>query len=285
MGHPSRRFAEKAGYQRKVRCRCGAGASAGVDGYTSAATTVHDTPARAVERTLAAITPASVAAYAEVARPAFVLKSCVMILLSAVVASRSPAAVMQPLVWAAASITACITGGSMMVNDYFDWKSGVDKINNPGRAIPRCVRITPALDSAPSEPGCMRRSPAARGRPRRCRWGRMHVSARMKEPVAAARMHGRAACACQAAAPVSGLRARAQRQRHRKSHAPPNGYRSALAVPLDDPAGYRRSASHASFYRVLAARRSAVGCRVQKQSESAQLMDSGSIGTGSTGSI
>eukprot|EP00892_Ulva_mutabilis_P005719 jgi/Ulvmu1/3519/UM162_0026.1 len=112
-----------------------------IDDFTaySVSTTTHpDTPAHAAWHALAALAPANAAAYAELARLPFVLKSCVMILLSAFVAARSAAVLWQPTVWAAAAITACITSGSMMVNDYFDWKSGVDAVNasSSSRPIP-----------------------------------------------------------------------------------------------------------------------------------------------------
>lgn len=112
-----------------------------------------DTPARAAQhaaqRALAAFTlPPAAAAYVELARPRFVAKACGMVLASAAAAAQSPAAVLEPTVWAAAAVTALITAGSMMVNDYFDWKAGVDAVNDPGRAIPRCVptcRFWPGL--------------------------------------------------------------------------------------------------------------------------------------------
>lgn len=112
-------------------------AAGAVEGAAESADIV-DAPARAAQRAMAALTlPPAAAAYVELARPRFVVKACGMVLASAAAAAQSLAAALVPTVWAAAAVTALITAGSMMVNDYFDWKTGVDAVNDPRRAIPR----------------------------------------------------------------------------------------------------------------------------------------------------
>lgn len=86
---------------------------------------------------LAALVPPGLAAYLEMARLPFVAKACCMVLVSAATAAQSAAALLEPGVWAAAAVSSLVTAGSMMVNDYFDWKAGVDAVNEPGRPIPR----------------------------------------------------------------------------------------------------------------------------------------------------
>jgi 4-hydroxybenzoate polyprenyltransferase len=78
-------------------------------------------------------------AYIEMARLVNVIPSFLMVLVGALSSARSPAVLLKPTVWVIAMVSAGIAVSSVVVNDYFDFRLGVDTLNAPEKPLPRCV--------------------------------------------------------------------------------------------------------------------------------------------------
>jgi hypothetical protein len=78
-----------------------------------------------------------VQAYLDMARLVNVLPSILLVLVGAACAAQSVAALAVPRVWAIALASAAISVSSVVVNDYFDFKAGVDVANAPEKPLPR----------------------------------------------------------------------------------------------------------------------------------------------------
>lgn len=80
----------------------------------------------------------AVQAYLSMARLQNVVPSLLLVFLGALCASRTWHVVAIPTVWAMAAVSAGIAVSSVVVNDYFDWRAGIDGINSPDKPLPRC---------------------------------------------------------------------------------------------------------------------------------------------------
>ena len=66
------------------------------------------------------------------ARPINFLPSVLLVLVGALTGSARPAlALHSATVWVVSLAASGVSAASMMVNDYFDWRSGVDGVNSP----------------------------------------------------------------------------------------------------------------------------------------------------------
>lgn len=72
------------------------------------------------------------------ARLVNVAPSFMLVLVGAFGAVKSWTVLLQPTVWVMAIISTAIAISSVVVNDYFDFRLGVDEINAPDKPIPRC---------------------------------------------------------------------------------------------------------------------------------------------------
>ena len=87
----------------------------------------------------------AVQAYLHMARLQNVVPSFLLVFLGALCACRSWHVVTIPTVWAMAVVSAGIAVSSVVVNDYFDWRAGVDGINAPDKPLPRCSSLPLSL--------------------------------------------------------------------------------------------------------------------------------------------
>jgi 4-hydroxybenzoate polyprenyltransferase len=78
-------------------------------------------------------------AYVAMARPVNVLPSLLLVLVGALSAARHWNVLLMPTVWAMTFVSAGIAVSSVVVNDYFDFRLGVDVVNAPEKPLPRCV--------------------------------------------------------------------------------------------------------------------------------------------------
>lgn len=76
-------------------------------------------------------------AYIKMARLVNVAPSFMLVLVGAFAAVKSWTVLLQPTVWVMAIISTAIAISSVVVNDYFDFRMGVDEINAPEKPIPR----------------------------------------------------------------------------------------------------------------------------------------------------
>lgn len=91
-----------------------------------------------------------VRAYIKMARLVNVAPSFMLVFVGAFGAVKSWSVLMTPTVWIMAIISTAIAVSSVVVNDYFDFRLGVDEINAPDKPIPRCA--SPRLP-APAQSG------------------------------------------------------------------------------------------------------------------------------------
>jgi hypothetical protein len=80
-----------------------------------------------------------VQAYLTMSRLHNVLPSFLLVLVGAFCACHQANILLLPAVWAMAVASSGITVSSMVVNDYFDWRTGVDAINTPDKPLPKCA--------------------------------------------------------------------------------------------------------------------------------------------------
>lgn len=81
-------------------------------------------------------------AYVSMARPVNVVPSFLLVVVGALCATRHCGALLNPTVWAMAFVSCGIAVSSVVVNDYFDFRLGVDTVNAPEKPLPS-GKITP----------------------------------------------------------------------------------------------------------------------------------------------
>ena len=91
----------------------------------------HRGDAAAVDKALV------MSAYRQIMRLHNVVPSCLLVFVGAVCAAHTWRVVFLPAVWAMAAVSAGITVSSVVVNDYFDFRQGVDSINAPDKPLPK----------------------------------------------------------------------------------------------------------------------------------------------------
>jgi len=109
-------------------------------------------------------------AFARMARPHNIVPSLLLVMLGAWTGSaRSVASLFSVTVWATAMISAGVSVASMVINDYFDFRSGVDMVNRPTKPLPSgevpadlAVLMSSAIYMAVLIAACMLQSPALR---------------------------------------------------------------------------------------------------------------------------
>lgn len=82
-----------------------------------------------------------VRAYIRMARLVNVAPSFMLVLVGAFGAVKSWTVLLQPTVWVMAIISTAIAISSVVVNDYFDFRLGIDEINAPDKPIPRYAAL------------------------------------------------------------------------------------------------------------------------------------------------
>lgn len=65
--------------------------------------------------------------------------SFLLVVVGALCATRHCGALLNPTVWAMAFVSCGIAVSSVVVNDYFDFRLGVDTVNAPEKPLPRCA--------------------------------------------------------------------------------------------------------------------------------------------------
>lgn len=81
------------------------------------------------------------AAYLEMARLQNVIPSFLLVFVGAFCIAHHWSVLLIPAVWAMAFVSAGIAVSSVIVNDYFDFRTGVDLVNSPHKPLPRCVAL------------------------------------------------------------------------------------------------------------------------------------------------
>lgn len=82
-------------------------------------------------------------AYLEMARPINLLPSMMLVLFGAWASTgRSLVSLRAPAVWLVSLLSSSVAAASMVVNDYFDFRSGADAVNSPQKPLPRGL-VTP----------------------------------------------------------------------------------------------------------------------------------------------
>ena len=72
-------------------------------------------------------------------RPVNVLPSILLVVVGALSAAKHWSILLNPTVWAMAFVSCGIAVSSVVVNDYFDFRLGVDSMNAPEKPLPRCA--------------------------------------------------------------------------------------------------------------------------------------------------
>lgn len=67
------------------------------------------------------------------------LPSFLLVIVGALSATKHWSALLNPTVWTMAFVSCGIAVSSVVVNDYFDFRLGVDTVNAPEKPLPRCV--------------------------------------------------------------------------------------------------------------------------------------------------
>ena len=81
----------------------------------------------------------SLAAYQEMARLQNVVPSFLLVFVGAFCATHHWKVLLMPAVWLMAVVSAGIAVSSVIVNDYFDFRMGVDLVNSPHKPLPQCA--------------------------------------------------------------------------------------------------------------------------------------------------